>query len=58
MKSNVVWETRRGSVENGNVLIEANLLNFSYCSAYGKYIIGIRVKVLEKKKICGKINLE
>lgn len=37
--------------ENGNVLVESNLLNSSFCSDFGKYTIGIRVKVLEKKDL-------
>lgn len=36
-------------MENGNGLLEVNLENFSYCFVCGKYILGIKVKVLGKK---------
>lgn len=41
-----MWQTRE-SMENGNGSMEANLVNSNYCSACGKYVVGIRVKVLE-----------
>lgn len=37
-------------MENGNALVEAVLVNSSYCSAPGKYILGIKAKVLGEKK--------
>lgn len=37
-------------MENGNGLVKTDLVNSNYCSAYEKYILHIKVKVLERNQ--------